>query len=50
MWSMVLIPIMTMAIGFLTGVVTMDAYSDDRRVSKLEREVKRLKKRMEEAE
>lgn len=41
------LPILTMVIGFLCGIVTMDAYSDDKRVTKLEREVQRLKKRME---
>lgn len=41
------LPILTMVIGFLCGIVTMDVYSDDKRVTKLEREVQRLKKKME---
>lgn len=41
------LPILTMVIGFLCGIVTMDVYSDDKRVTRLEREVQRLKKKME---
>lgn len=47
MWTPVLLPMLTMAIGFLMGIVCMDTFYDNKRINKLERELNRLKKRLE---
>lgn len=43
----VILPVLTMAIGFLMGLVVMDSIGDDKRISKIEREIKRLERKME---
>ena len=46
MW--VILPMLTMAIGFLMGVVVMDSLDENKRYKELEREIKRKKRRIEE--
>ena len=45
-----LIPMLTMAVGFLLGMIATDAYKSDGRVDKLERKLRRLERKMEAAE
>lgn len=45
---MVILPMLTMLIGFLMGVVVMDSLDENKRYEKLEREIKRIKRRIEE--
>ena len=46
MW--VILPMLTMAIGFLMGVVVMDSLDENKRYKELEREIKIIKRRIEE--
>ena len=48
--TVVIIPMLTMAVGFLMGVVAMDAYKTSQWQDKMERKMKRLEKRMEVSE
>ena len=43
----VILPMLTMLIGFLMGVVVMDSLDENERYEKLEREIKRIKRRIE---
>lgn len=45
MW--VIFPMSTMLIGFLMGVCVMDTFYDNKRINLLEREIKRLKRKVE---
>lgn len=45
--GVILLPIATMAIGFLLGIVTMDTFRDTKEIDRLERKVKRLERRLE---
>ena len=47
MWSMVIIPLMTMMVGFLLGIITADTIGGDKRIDKMERQIKRLERRLE---
>ena len=42
MWSMVIIPILTLAIGFLCGVMVGDKASENMQIYDLQRKVRRL--------
>lgn len=44
--TIIILPICTMAIGFLLGIVTMDTFRDTKELDRLERKVKRLERRM----
>jgi len=44
----IVLPMLTMLIGFLMGVVVMDSLDENKRYEKLEREIKRIKRRIEE--
>lgn len=44
----VVLPMLTMLIGFLMGVVVMDSIDENKRYKELEREIKRIKRRIEE--
>lgn len=46
--SIVIIPMLTMAVGFLMGVVTMDTYCDNKRINDLERKIKYLERMVKE--
>lgn len=46
--TFVILPMLTMAIGFLMGVVVMDSLDENKRYKELEREIKRIKRRLEE--
>ena len=43
----IVLPMLTMLIGFLMGVVVMDSLDENERYKKLEREIKRIKRRIE---
>lgn len=43
----IVLPLLTMMIGFLLGVVTMDTFRDNKDIDRLERKLKRLERRME---
>ena len=45
--SFIILPIATMLIGFLLGVITTDSIGENKRYEKLEREIRRLKRRMQ---
>ena len=42
----IILPMATMVIGFLLGMVTTDTFSDNRRINDLERKLKRLERRV----
>ena len=44
----IVLPMLTMLIGFLMGVVVMDSLDENKRYEKLEREIKRIKRMIEE--
>lgn len=44
----VIFPLVTMLVGFLMGVVVMDSLDENERYEKLEREIKRIKRRLDE--
>ena len=46
MWSLVIIPILTMAIGILLGIVIGDTIADNRRLDNLERKIKLLERKV----
>ena len=48
--SAFVIPMLMMGMGFFMGIVVYDAHCGDKRIDRLEREVQRLKKRVEAAE
>lgn len=41
----IILPLLTMFIGFLMGIVVCDCYIEDERLEELEREVNKLKRR-----
>ena len=43
----ILLPVATMIIGFLMGVVATDTFCDNRRINDLERKMKRLERKVE---
>jgi len=43
----IVLPMLTMLIGFLMGVVVMDSLDENKRYKELEREIKRIKRRIE---
>ena len=45
--TFIILPMATMAIGFLLGVITADSIGEDKRIKDLERKLKRLERRME---
>ena len=45
--TLVILPMLTMAIGFLMGVVVMDSLDENKRYEELEREIKKIKRRLE---
>ncbi len=45
--SAFVIPMLMLGMGFFMGIVVYDARCGDERITRLEREVQRLKKRME---
>lgn len=45
--TLVILPMLTMLIGFLMGVVTTDTFCDNKRLDKIERQIKRLERKME---
>lgn len=46
--TLVILPMLTMLIGFLMGVVTTDTFCDNKRLDKIERQMKRIERRLEE--
>lgn len=46
MWSLFLIPIMTMSVGFLLGVIVTDACGENKKIDKLERKIRMLERRL----
>lgn len=46
MWSLVIVPILTMAIGILLGIVIGDTIADNRRLDNLERKIKLLERKV----
>ena len=45
--SFIILPIATMLIGFLLGVITTDSIGENKRIHDLERKMKRLERRLE---
>ena len=45
--SFIILPIATMLIGFLLGVITTDSIGENKRINDLERKMKRLERRMD---
>ena len=45
--SFIILPIATMLIGFLLGVLTTDPIGENKRINDLERKMKRLERRMD---
>ena len=43
----IVLPMLTMLIGFLMGVVVMDSLDENKRYKELEIEIKRIKRRLE---
>lgn len=43
----IILPMATMAIGFLLGVITADSIGEDKRIDKMERQIKRLERRLQ---
>lgn len=43
----IILPMATMAIGFLLGIITADTIGGDKRIKDLERKLKRLERRMD---
>ena len=43
----IVLPLLTMLIGFLLGVVTMDTFRDNKDIDRLERKVKSLERRLQ---
>jgi len=43
----IVLPMLTMLIGFLMGVVVMDSLDENKRYKELEIEIKRIKRRIE---
>ena len=43
----IILPVATMAIGFLLGIITADTIGGDKRIDKMERQIKRLERRLE---
>lgn len=46
--TFVILPMLTMLVGFLMGVVVMDSLDENKRYKELEREIKRIKRRLDE--
>ena len=44
MWELVIIPMLTMAIGFLMGVMVGDGASRNMQIDELRKEIRRLEK------
>lgn len=47
MWSAVLIPLMTMAIGFLIGFIVADGSSRNMQIDNLRKEINKLRRQIE---
>lgn len=45
--TFIILPMATMAIGFLLGVITADSIGEDKRIKDLERKLKRLERRLQ---
>lgn len=45
--TFVILPMLTMLVGFLMGVVVMDSLDENKRYEELEREIKKIKRRLE---
>ena len=45
--TLIVLPMLTMLIGLLMGVCIMDTFYDNKQINKLEREVRRLKRKVE---
>lgn len=43
----IVLPMLTMLVGFLAGICVMDAFYDNKKLNRLEREMQRLKRRVE---
>ena len=43
----IILPMATMAIGFLLGIITADTIGVDKRIDKMERQIKRLERRLQ---
>lgn len=50
MWSQFIIAVLTMVVGLILGAAGMDAYKTSHRMDKIERELQKLKRRMEAGE
>lgn len=48
MMTFVVMPMLTMLVGFLAGVCVMDSVGENKKINELERELKRIKRRLEE--
>lgn len=46
--TFIILPMLTMLVGFLAGICVMDAFYDNKKLNRLEREMQKLKRRMEE--
>ena len=44
--SIIIIPVMTMAVGFLMGIIVTDSVGENRKITDLERRIKRMERRM----
>ena len=43
----IIFPLVTMAVGFLLGIITADTVGEDKRIEELERKYKRLERRID---
>lgn len=48
MMTFVVMPMLTMLVGFLAGVCVMDSVGENKRIRDLERKIKRLERKVEE--
>lgn len=45
--TFIILPMATMMIGFLLGIITADTVGEDKRIEELERKYKRLERRID---
>ena len=45
--AFIILPMATMMIGFLLGIITADTVGEDKRIEELERKYKRLERRID---